>query len=86
MAAQAKVNFRMVLASERSMPYKVVTVPEEAPFVACIKFCAEEFRVDPKTTAVITAEGIGVNPNQTCGAVFLKYGGELRMIPRDRVG
>ncbi len=51
-----------------------------------IRFISSHFGVSPDTSAIITNSGVGVHPNQTAGTIFMKYGGDLKLIPRDQVG
>lgn len=81
-----KVSLKFILASEPSQPFKTVSVPTNIPVSACVKKVAEAWGMNPGTCGVISSKGIGVNQQMTAGALFMTHGGELKIIPRDRVG
>lgn len=42
-----KVQFRIILTSDKRQPHRVISVEEAAPFVAVLRFSAEQFGTGP---------------------------------------
>lgn len=78
-----KISLKFILTSDPKQPFKTVQAPEETPFVILVKQVSQLFNIDPETTGITTKTGSGVNMNQIVGDVFLKYGDEFLIIPRD---
>ena len=60
MAPSSKLTFKITLISNAKHPFRVISVPEGAPFAALERYSAENFDVSPNSVALRDRDGFDI--------------------------